>query len=206
MESGVRSVRKFLAAAVALVAALTLAACGTGDGAFTGRRLENAWPASPVALTDTSGSPYSLATNTEDHKLTLVFFGYTHCPDFCPLVMNNIAAAFNRLTTSDHANTGMVFVTSDPARDTTTVLRDYLNGYNKDFVGLTGSLASITKVARPFYVYVDSGKKLASGGYDLGSHSTFVLGLEAGKAIAIWNEGTSATKLASDIHTLLSED
>lgn len=197
--------RRVGAVLVALVVgALMLSACGTQDTAFNGRRLDNTWPASPIALTDTSGAPYSLATNTESHKLTLVFFGYTHCPDFCPLVMNNIAAAFNRLDNSDRADTGMVFVTSDPARDTGPVLRRYLDGYNKDFVGLTGSLSAITKVGAPFHVYISSGRLLPSGGRDLGGHSTFVLGLENGKAMAIWQESTSATEFASDIHTLLS--
>lgn len=150
--------RRSLALALALVAALTLAGCGSKDAAFSGTRLENLWPASQVKLTDTAGSPYSLATDTEDHKLTLVFFGYTHCPDFCPITMNNIAAAFNSLDSSDRADTGMVFITSDPARDTTGVLRRYLDGYNTDFEGLTGSLAAITRVATPFHIYISSGK------------------------------------------------
>ncbi|HWU22888.1 MAG TPA: SCO family protein [Nocardioides sp.] len=195
-----------LALALALVAALTLAGCGTKETAFSGDRLENVWPASPVKLTDTDGAPYSLATDTADHKLTLVFFGYTHCPDFCPLTMNEIAAAFNRLDSSDRADTGMVFVTSDPSRDTPSVLRGYLDHYNSSFVGLTGSLAAITKVATPFHIYISSGKLLPSGGYDLGGHSTLVLGVEDGKAVVLWKQGTPAVQFASDIHTLLSED
>ncbi|HJQ04033.1 MAG TPA: SCO family protein [Nocardioides sp.] len=199
--------RRTVVVAVALVvAALTLAGCGSKDTSFSGDRLENTWPASPIELTDTSGAPYSLAKSTEDHKLTLVFFGYTHCPDFCPLTMNNIAAAFNQLDGSDRADTGMVFITSDPARDTGSVLRGYLDRYNSSFVGLTGSLAAITKVATPFHIYISSGKLLPSGGRDLGGHTTLVLGMEDGKAVALWKQGTTANQFASDIHTLLSED
>jgi protein SCO1/2 len=199
-------VRRTLGAAVALVAALALAACGSDTASFTGDRLHHVWPASDVALTDTSGSAYSLASDTQDRALTLVFFGYTHCPDLCPITMNNIAAAFNRLDSSDRDKTGMVFVTSDPSRDTAGVLRDYLDGYNKTFVGLTGPLSAIERAATPFHIYISSGKKLPSGGYDLGGHSTIVLGVEDGKAVVLWKQGTSAAQFASDIHTLLSED
>lgn len=196
------------APALALALALLLGACGSGDGgAFSGRRLENPWTVPGIALKDTDGSSYSLASGTQDHPLTLLFFGYTHCPDFCPLVMNNIAAAFNRLSDEDRDDTGMVFVTSDPARDTGPVLRHYLDGYNRSFVGLTGPLGTIVKVGDALHVYVSKGKKLASGGYDTGTqHSTFVLGIEDGQAVAMWDEATSATDFATDIHTLLHED
>lgn len=192
--------------AVALVATLMLTACGGSTGAFAGHRLENPWRASDVALTDTSGSPYSLGRSTKDHPLTLVFFGYTHCPDFCPLVMNNIAAAFNRLDEDDRSKTGMVFVTSDPPRDTPSVLRTYLDGYNKSFVGLTGKLPAIMKVADSFHVYISDGTKLPSGGYDVGGHTTYTFAVEDGKAVAYWEQSTSAPQFAADIHSLLSKD
>jgi protein SCO1/2 len=197
--------RTAAALVVALAAALALSACGSDDATFSGDRLEHTWPASPIPLTDTSGAAYSLARDTSDHKLTLVFFGYTHCPDLCPLTMNNIAAAFNRLDAADRADTGMVFVTSDPSRDSGPVLRRYLDGYNKDFVGLTGPLDTIEKVATPFHIYISSGKLLPSGGRDLGGHTTLVLGVEDGKAVVLWKQGTSATQFASDIHTLLTD-
>ena len=120
--------------------------------------------------------------------------------------MNNIAAAFNRLDDSDRDDTGMVFVTSDPARDTTSVLRGYLDGYNKSFVGLTGPLPTIIQVGDAFHVYINSGKKLPSGGYDLGGHTTYVFAMEGGKAVAFWEQSTSAPQFAADIHTLLSKD
>jgi len=192
--------------AVAAVLVVSLAACGGDTSTFTGHRLQNPWPASPIALKSTDGASYSLAKDTESNKLTLVFFGYTHCPDFCPLIMNNIAAAFNRLDDSDRDDTGMVFVTSDPARDTAPVLQTYLQGYNSSFVGLTGSLQQIIKVGKPLHVYISDGKKLPSGGYDLGSHTTYVFGMEDGKAVAFWEQATSAKQFASDIHSLLTED
>lgn len=182
-----------------------VSACGSDPAEFTGSRLDEPYSAPTVQLADTEGAPYSLAADT-DKPLTLVFFGYSHCPDFCPLVMNNIAAGLNRLDDGDRDDVEMVFVTTDPERDSGPVLRDYLDSYGEDFVGLTGDLDDIVAAGEPLHLYVNDGKKLPTGGYDLGGHSTFVLGIdEHDEAVVVWNQETSATEYANDIHTLLAE-
>ncbi|TIC88599.1 SCO family protein [Nocardioides sp. GY 10113] len=200
--------RRSRGAAVALGLALALlaTACGSSDGSdFAGRRLDNPWPAADVALTDTDGASYSLATDTRENAVTLLFFGYTHCPDLCPLVMNNVAAAMNRLSDEDRERVGMVFVTTDPARDDEAALRRYLDSYDPSFVGLTGDLDTIIEVGKPVKVYVSDGQQLPTGGYDLGGHTTSVLGLQDGEATVVWNEETTAPEYADDIHTLLDD-
>ncbi len=84
----------------------------------------------PDQLTDTDGQPYSLVDD-DTKPLTLVFFGYTHCPDICPMVLSNLASALTRLDDDDKSNVQVVFVTTDPSRDTPEVLRHYLDRYNK---------------------------------------------------------------------------
>ncbi len=95
-----------------------------------------------VTLTDTSGRPYDVASKTAG-KVTLLYFGYTHCPDVCPISMALAAAAIQRLPASEQARVVTVFVTTDPARDTPPVLRAWLNAFDNRFVGLTGSMAQI---------------------------------------------------------------
>ncbi len=200
-----RSPRTVLA--VVLVALLA-AACGSADekAEFSGTRLEQPYRAPDIALTDTDGRPYSLATST-DKPLTLVFFGYTNCPDFCPLVLNNIAASLNQLDAADREKVEVVLVTTDPARDDAKTLRTYLDGFNKSFVGLTGELETIIEVGEPLHVYVNDGKKLPTGGYDLAGHSTFTLAIDShDEAVTLWNQETSAAEFAADIHSLLTED
>lgn len=188
------------------VLGLLLAACSSGDSEkFSGTRLDNPYVAPDIALTDTDGSPYSLATDA-DKPLTLVFFGYTNCPDYCPMVMNNIAAAMNRLDDADRKDVDVVFITTDPARDNAKRLRSYLDDYDSSFIGLTGDLEKVIQIGDPLAIYVSDGKKLPSGGRDLGGHTTSTLALEGGKAIALWNQETSNTEFAADIHTLLTED
>ncbi|WP_257423388.1 SCO family protein [Nocardioides carbamazepini] len=185
---------------------LVASACTSEPEEFTGSRLKNPYEAADIALTDTSGAPYSLGADTTK-PLTVVFFGYTHCPDFCPMVMNNLAAAMNRLDADDQKAVDVVFVTTDPARDDQQTLRSYLDEYDKRFIGLTGDLDTIIDVGDPLHIYVNDGVKLPSGGYDLGGHSTFTLAIDSShRAVALWNQETSSTEFAADIHTLLTED
>jgi protein SCO1/2 len=193
--------------AVLVAVGLTAGACGGGGSAdpeFYGIT-HDAYQVLPDPLTDTSGKPFSLVDDT--HKpLTLVFFGYTHCPDICPMVMSSLASALTRLSDSDKSKVQVVFVTTDPSRDTPAVLRRYLDRYNKAFIGLTGPIDEISKIALPLAVYVAQGQKLPSGGYDLNTHSTQVTAIGADhRARVLWDMDTSSAQFASDIHTLLQK-
>ena len=192
-------------AAVLLPAALLLAACGGGDNApLSGAVLDQPYVVPATALTDTDGEAYSLADDT-DKRLTLVFFGYTHCPDICQVVMSTLASAMTRLDESDHEQVDVVFVTTDPERDTEQVLRNYLDRFDPTFIGLTGPLASIVDIGKAMAVAVEQGDKLPSGGYDV-THGTSVLAIDGGDEVPIlWTQGTSATQFASDVHQLLED-
>ena len=195
-----------------LVAALCLAAAtacgGTSQAGTDGYRAGQTHapyrvPATP--LTDTGGHPYSLTRDT-DKPLTLVYFGYTHCPDTCQVMMANITSALTRLDAADRANVDVVFITTDPARDTRTVLRRYLDHFDPSFIGLTGDLDTIAKVGRPLAVYVAAGDKLPSGGRELNSHSTQITAITSDDTSPVlWTQDTSSADLAADIHTLLAQ-
>jgi len=201
----VRRLHCGLTALVALLG-LALSACTSEPDTFTGTRLTSPFKAADVTLSDTDGTPYSLATDTTK-PLTLVFFGYTSCPDYCPMVMNNLAAAVNRLDAADKKKVDVVFVTTDPTTDTAQRLRSYLDGYNKSFIGLTGDIEQVIEAGDSLKVYVSDGKKLPSGGYDLGGHTTSTLAIDPSHhAVALWNQETSSAEFASDIHTLLTDD
>jgi protein SCO1 len=192
-------------AAVLLPAALLLTACGGGDDApLAGAVLDQPYVVPATALTDTDGESYSLADDT-DKRLTLVFFGYTHCPDICQVVLSTLASAMTRLDEADHEQVDVVFVTTDPERDTEKVLRNYLDRFDPTFIGLTGPLDSIIDVGRDLAVAVEHGDKLPSGGYDV-THGTSVLAIDGGDEVPIlWTQGTSATQFASDVHQLLED-
>lgn len=117
-----------------------IAACADRGpaGSFRGVALTSPVAKPSFTLTDFTGRPYDFAAETRD-KVALLFFGYTHCPDVCPLHMANIAAVLKRMSAGDRARVVTVFVTTDPERDTPERLREWLGNFDPSFVGLTGS-------------------------------------------------------------------
>jgi protein SCO1/2 len=131
-------------------------------------------PKPKFTLTDTSGAPFDFLAKTQGY-VTLLFFGYTHCPDMCPLQMFMIAQALAKLPPATANQFKVVFVTTDPERDTPKVLRAYLDRFDKRFIGLTGSDAAIE--AAQVAANVPPAQKSAvrpDGAYEVG-HSAFVL-------------------------------
>jgi protein SCO1/2 len=142
----------------AAVMAVALAACGGGSGPPTSKpvgataaqegvllhgavlRPPNTEPT--IRLTDTAGKRYDVAARNRG-KVTLVYFGYTHCPDVCPTTMADIAAALRRSSSAVRRDVTVVFVTVDPHRDSLAVVRQWLNGFSHRFVGLRGSLSTV---------------------------------------------------------------
>lgn len=204
-------VRRRLAGIGALVlAGALLAGCSTSpaetDGGYRAAVTHDPYTVPATPLTDTSGRPYSLTKDT-DKPVTLVFFGYSSCPDICQVVMANIASALTRLDEADRSSVDVVFVTTDPKVDTEQHLREYLDRFDPSFIGLTGDLDTIAAVGKPLAVYVADGERLPSGGRDLNSHSTQVTAITADDASPLlWTQDTSSADLAADLHTLLAEE
>jgi len=133
--------------ALAVLMLLSTACDVTGDlvlprGALHGTALEPVRPRPSFVLTATDRRPFDFRERTRG-KLTFLFFGYTHCPDVCPVHVANIAAALGRLRFADRERAQLVFVTTDPVRDSFPVLRAWLDHFDGRFVGLTGDVAAI---------------------------------------------------------------
>ena len=115
-------------------------------GAYAGIDLNPPYQLPSFTLTDAAGASYDFTTATGG-KPTLLFFGYTNCPDICPTTMADIAVALRGMDPAVAARVQVVFVTTDPARDTPQVLGEYLHRFDADlptsFIGLTGDQASI---------------------------------------------------------------
>jgi protein SCO1/2 len=136
-------------ALLALAATVIGAACtsdaeriGVGAGAVP---VEFARP--KVTLTATDGQPFDFAARTAG-KLTFLEFGYTNCPDICPVTMANLATVLKKLAPSDRMKTMVVFVSIDPDRDSLPVLRKWLDSHDVSFIGLTGSRAALDSMQK----------------------------------------------------------
>jgi protein SCO1/2 len=167
--------RKKTLAAVALAAAatLTLSACGGEDDASgspvsvvseepgsdkAATVLDQPFEKPDLVLTDTHGEKYDLREETAG-KPTLIYFGYTNCPDVCPLTMNNLAVAKKQLPKAQQDELRIVFVTTDPERDTPEALGTWLKGIDPQAVGLTGDFATIQAGARTLGISIEPPKK-----------------------------------------------
>lgn len=91
-----------------------------------------------VVLTDTDGRPYDLRAEQQG-RVTLLYFGYLNCPDACPIHLAVLGGTFERLDPDVRAQIDVVFVTTDPDRDSPAEIGDFLGRFESDFVGLTGS-------------------------------------------------------------------
>ena len=192
--------------AVALLGLLT--ACGGGGGEasteLNGTPLDPPAEVAATPLVDTDGSAYSLVDDT-DKDLTLVFFGYTNCPDICGQVMATLAGTLARLDDGAKERLDVVFVTTDPARDTEPVVEEYVDAFDPSIIGLTGGLDDIVAVGKSLYVGVDQGEKLPSGGYDV-THGTRVMAIDSDdQTHVMWDHDVSQAQLAHDVLMLLDE-
>jgi protein SCO1/2 len=124
-------------------------------------------------LTDTAGVPFDFWTRTSG-SVTLLFFGYTSCPDQCPMHMSNIGGALKKLPPEIADQVKLVFVTTDPARDTPVKLRRWLDNFDKHFVGLTGSEAALQAVQKAAGVPVALKTESAGADYSV-AHANFVV-------------------------------
>lgn len=202
--------RRTTAVAMTLAALLALAGCGSGGSSgksvdLTGTVVYPPYEVSSAALTTTDGTPYSLDKDTTK-ALTLVFFGYTSCPDICPAVMSSIASGISRLDPKLQDQIQLVFVSTDPKRDTDAVLSDYVSRFSPNFVGLRGDIEKVLAFAKPLHIYVDGGEALPSGGYDPNSHGTQVFGINAQhEAQIFWGAETSPKQFADDFTFLVEK-
>lgn len=171
-------------------------------GYRSGTSLPNPYELPDRTLTDTTGRPYSLLSSPTKPVL-LLFFGYVHCPDVCRAVLSDVAMTLQRSDQAVRDQIQVVFVTTDPARDTPAEIAAYLNRFDPSFVGLTGEPRLIKKIARRVGVDISGTKRLPGGGYDVG-HSAQVIGFDARReGVVVWTPNSSIGDLEHDYALLV---
>ncbi|MFH0243282.1 SCO family protein [Streptomyces sp. HK10] len=177
------------------------AAADTG-GPKQGVVLDNPFDKPELVLTDTDGETYDLVEETEGRP-TLVYFGYTHCPDVCPLTMSNIAVAKSGLPEAEQKKLRVVFVTSDPERDTPESLGEWLRAQDPDFIGLTGDFEKIQAGARSLGIALEPPVEDENGDI-VSSHGTQVLAFlpEDDRAHVLYTEDVPVETYEKDLPAL----
>ncbi|HEX9106532.1 MAG TPA: SCO family protein [Longimicrobiales bacterium] len=137
-------------AVLTIAAALALAACTPGASSLPAGPAGG--PGGPFHLTDQDGRPVD--QHVLDGKWSIVFFGYTYCPDFCPTTLTTLGSALDELGPKAN-DLQVVFITVDPARDSPGQLKTYLSSkvFPRHTIGLTGTPAQIAEAAKDYVVY-----------------------------------------------------
>ena len=173
-------------------------------GSYRGGIVTPPLPKPKFVLTDTSGAAFDFRQRTDGY-VSLLFFGYTYCPDQCPMHMANLGAALKKMPAEIANQVKLVFVTTDPARDSPVVVRRWLDLFDRRFIGLTGTERAIEAVERAAGVPLATKTGLAKGGYGV-AHANFVLAYTKDNlAHVIYPGGVSRDDWVHDLPLLIKE-
>jgi protein SCO1/2 len=135
-------------------------------------------------------------------KWSLVYFGYTHCPDACPTALNDIAIALDQLGPKREA-VRSVFITVDPERDTPEVLKDYVTSFDAQILALSGSPEEIARAAKAYRVYY--AKHPEPGGDYSMDHSSVIYVMDPeGRFTASFTHQSTPEEIAERLKKLLA--
>lgn len=177
---------------------------GGSDSTKAATVLDRPFTKPALVLTDTKGQKYDLRERTKG-KPTLIYFGYTHCPDVCPMTMSNIAIAKKQLPKADQDKLQVVFVTTDPERDTSAELAKWLPAAgDSSFTGLTGEFSAIQAGARQIGIGIDPPKKDKSGSV-VSMHGAQVIAFSptTDQGYVLYGEDTTVEDYAKDLPKLI---
>jgi protein SCO1/2 len=155
----------------------------------------------PFTLVDQNGR--TVTNETLKGKPTLIYFGYTFCPDVCPTSLLLMETAIDKLGPDAAKKVNLVFITIDPERDTQKLIKDYVGNFGPTFIGLTGTPEHVAAAARAYRVYFQKvpGK---DGAPYLMDHSSIVYLLDRnGRFVTHFTHEAKAEAIAAGVERLL---
>jgi protein SCO1 len=193
------ALRLQLAVATLLCTLLTVG-CGKEAASFRASDVTGASFGRDFALIDHHGQARRLADFKG--KVVVVFFGFTHCPDFCPTTLAELAAARRQLG-GQADRVQVLLITVDPERDTPEVLSQYVTGFDPTFIGLTGTREQIAAVTREFKVVAQKVKGKTADSYSV-DHSAGTYVFDPSGVLRLYvSYGQGADVFVHDIGELL---
>jgi protein SCO1/2 len=186
---------KALWAAAVLTGLIAVAAATsylTADRSLRGSVIDPPFQAAEISLTDSNGEPFMLSQARGN--VAVIFFGFTNCPDECPLAMANLKLAVEMLGEGGD-QVRVLLVTTDPARDTPETLRDFVGRFNPRFLGLTGTEEQLSRVWKDYGVTVMDGGE---------THSNYVYIIDrSGMLVETVLADAGPAEIAADLRLLL---
>ncbi len=195
--------RGAVAGACLLLAAVVLALSGCGsDLTWKTKDITNVMPDLKFTLTDDNGQ--TVTAKDYRGKVKLLYFGYTHCPDVCPMTLAVIGQALRDL--GDQAQDAEVlFVSVDPERDTPKVLKRYAGAFGPDFTGLTGTEPQLRTLSKRYRVSYSYEKPDGNGNYAVNHSSAVFVFDRDGHVRLLMNETDGKDAIAHDLRQLIAQ-
>jgi len=190
--------------ALAAAGALSLSACerAAPPHRFNAIDLTGASYARQFDLPDFDGKPRTLADFKG--KATVVFFGYTQCPDACPTTMAELSGLLKTLG-PEAGRVQVVFITVDPSRDTPALLKNYVTNFRPDFLALRGNEAQTQAVVKEFKVVVEKVPGKTPDSYTIDHTAGTYIFDPQGRIRLFASQSLPPDQLADDLKTLLAE-
>jgi protein SCO1/2 len=171
-------------------------------GDLSGFALPEATARPAFSLTTLTGDSFDFRARTAG-RLTLLFFGYTNCPDVCPATMANIGAVTNRLPSAERREFDVIFVTTDPDRDTPERLGPWLAKFDREIIGLTGSAAQLEAAQRAAGITV-AFRDDSTGNYNVFHAAQVLVYSPDDSAHVMYPFGTRQAEWGADLPKLLT--
>lgn len=158
-----------------LTGLMVLLLAGCSDQRWRTTDIGDIMPALDFSLINEEGE--TVQGDDYQGKVTLVYFGYTFCPDVCPITLARLGEAIRKLDDETRDEIQVLFISVDPSRDTPEVLKRYTQAFGSEFVGLTGDKADIDAVTNRYRVAYEYGEANENGDY-LVTHSSAVFAFD----------------------------
>ncbi len=178
-----------------------LSACAPEKAGFKTTDVTGASYARELALTDHTGTPRTLADFRG--KVTAVFFGFTRCPDVCPTALVQMKSVLAALG-ADAKRVQVLFITVDPERDTSEALAQYVTAFDPSFIGLTGSVDDIKRVAKEFKVFFQKAPGTSADNYSVDHTAAYYVFDPEGRVRLFMRHNTPPADFIADIKLLLA--
>lgn len=202
---------------VTAAGALLVAGCASADEpaavvitpsnttGFLGTTLDEPLPKPDVTLTDTQGKPFNVAEDTRG-RVTALYIGYTHCPDVCPTTMADLSVAMGALPPDVAEQVDVVFITTDPDRDTSKTIGRWLNSFSWDGItGLTGDFKDVKSAADTVGIFIDPPVKNPDGTVTVEHGAQVILFDNDDQSDLIFTSGFAPEDVAHDLQRLVQE-
>lgn len=190
-----------------MILALLLGACGDSES-WHGRDISGLMPDLAFELTSEQGKPIS--EQAFRGKVTPMFFGYTHCPDYCPATLSRLAQAIQLLPEDLQEQVRVLFVAVDPKRDTPGHLREYTAFFDRniaaDITGVTGSKEDLLALARRYRTTFSYGKPDENGDYIVSHGQAIYLFDKQGRVRLMLLDEQTVEQIAEDLERLAEQD